>query len=239
MSFKACSLEEVVVVRISLNAMVRTHDGRDLGRLEGAVVNPETNEVEDFAVASSGIFGRDLLIPRQIVETAAEDGSAIRIRLSREEVERLPSYIPASYIPPPPEFTASGLYQMPRSAYMWPAAFRGGGTAWESGAGPNDLGPYGGMETAIKEVEDQRLSIGKGAHVFDLHGKHVGVVGDVLFDQRSGKISGFVLRVGPEEMSVVGLGKPVQIDVDKVGRVHPEGVYLTASTEEIQRMAGL
>src|SRR5438046_10518467 len=107
-------------MRIDLDAKVRTRDGEHAGSVQRAVVDPRTNEVTEFVVGTGGFLGKDVLVPRTEVERADADGDAIRLRLTKEELEQLPAYVPANYVVPPTGAALPMAYGFPDSGYLWP-----------------------------------------------------------------------------------------------------------------------
>jgi sporulation protein YlmC with PRC-barrel domain len=157
------------------------------------------------------------------------DGGAIRLELTRHEVDDLPSYLPDDYVAPPIGWTYAGMYGMawPLGAYAWPAAYpypAGVGTA------PNPAAVSG-------RTGDPDPSLGKGAIVFDRDGADVGVVDDVLFDPASGALRGFVLRVGGALRTMFGGGETVEITPAAIERVVEGAVHLRVAKGEVERVA--
>lgn len=77
-------------MRVGLDATVRTRDGDDAGTVRRASVDPRTNAVTDFVVSTGGLLGRDVLVPLQEIESATDDGGALRLCLGQRDPERLP-----------------------------------------------------------------------------------------------------------------------------------------------------
>jgi uncharacterized protein YrrD len=215
------------MMRVALDAKVLTRDGEDAGSVERAVVNPEANEVTAFVVSTGALFGRDVLVPLRGIERASPDGDAIRLALTKEEIERLPAYVPADYVVPPADWVYTGAYAFgPYGGFVWPAAYGG----YQYTAGP------GGSGTAPGQPEEP--TIGKGAVVFDRDGEDLGVVDDVLFDPASGRLRGFVLRVGGVLRTLLGGGDTVEVTREAVDRVAEGAVHLRLRKDEVARGAG-
>src|SRR4051812_26185048 len=100
-------------MRIDLDAKVITRDGEHVGSVERAVVDPETNTVTDFVIGTGWLFGRDILVPSDEFERAERDGDTVRLTLSRAELEALPDFVPAQYMPPPEGW-------IPDTGYIFP-----------------------------------------------------------------------------------------------------------------------
>ena len=127
-------------MRVDLHAKVRTSDGQDAGNVRRAVVDPRMNQVIDFVVSTGGLLGRDVLVPRGELEAATADGDALRLRLSKAELERMPDYIPANYTPPPPGWILPGAYAFGAyGGYVWPVEYE----KWATGEQVLVLRGYG------------------------------------------------------------------------------------------------
>src|SRR5512141_2840948 len=110
-------------MRVDLNAKVRTIGGEDAGRVERAVIDPETNEVCAFVVGTGGLLGRSVIVPRVDLERASRDGDVIVLSLSKDELNDLQPYEPAAYGAPPYGWTPFGAYDYPMPGYLWPAGY--------------------------------------------------------------------------------------------------------------------
>jgi sporulation protein YlmC with PRC-barrel domain len=216
-------------MRVDLEAKVVSREGEHVGRVARAVVDPDRNEIRHFVITRSGLFGRDLLLPSAEIGRARVDGDAIRLELTKEEVDDLPSYLPDDYVAPPVGWGYAGVYGMgwPLGAYAWPAAYpyaAGAGTAPDAASMSGRTG-------------DPDPTIGKGAVVYDRDGHDLGVVDDVLLDPASGTLRGFVLRVGGALRTMFGGGATVEITPAAVERVVEGAVHLRVAKDRIERVA--
>src|SRR5687768_11614400 len=94
----------------ALDANVRTCDGLDVGTVSHAVVDPHTDKVSEFVIASRGPLGRDVLVPRAEIEWADEDDGGLRLRLGMRDLEQLPTYHKSRYGAPPPGWSPLDSY---------------------------------------------------------------------------------------------------------------------------------
>lgn len=211
-------------MRVHLDARVRTRDGGTAGSVQRAVINPRTNELTDLVISTGIFLGRAVLVPREAIERAAADGDAIRLRLSKPELETLPTYRPAAHIAPPASRVAPVGYAFPFIAYIWPA---GGPAALRpAGPGAGDATPAGAAESP---------TIPKGALVIDGSGEDIGVVDDVWFAAGSGRLSGFVLRLGGALRTLLGGGNTVEVSAGEVDHVGECTVHLTLTKAELEQ----
>src|SRR5688572_21547227 len=114
---------EVSVMKVDLDAKVRTKDGKEVGSVAYAIINPDTNQVTEFVITTGIVFGRDVLIPRTQLEEARQDGEHIILRFTQAELKDMPPYVPENYIVPPPDWIALGENMRDRATgYLWPAS---------------------------------------------------------------------------------------------------------------------
>jgi sporulation protein YlmC with PRC-barrel domain len=213
-------------MRVDLDAKLVTSDGHAIGTIERAVVDPATNEVADFVINTGGLFGRDLLMPRAEIERAAPDGDALRLRLTKAQLDDLPAFMSANYVPPPAGWALAGDYPFGVGGYLWPAAAPIPGAYADAGAAAGTYAATGGVG-----VGDPTLA--KGDVVIDRDGDEVGVVDDVIFDASTGRLTGFVLRVGNAFVTLFGGGDTVQIGRNYLDRVEEARVYLNAPKDAL------
>jgi len=224
-------------MRVDLDAKVRARDGEEIGSIDRAIVDPHTEEVTSFVVRTGAIFGRDIVVARAELDQAAEDGDAIRLTLTKDELEQLPDFVPERFSPPPPAWIAPAGYGFPSSGYVWPVA-----------VDPSDpmVMPMpltdAGMAEALTDTEAMNdepdlVTLNKGAVVMDTHGEDVGVVDDVRFDARTGQLEGFVLRVGGVLRTLFGGGDTIELSRREIDRVGESIIYLRLPKEEIEAAA--
>jgi sporulation protein YlmC with PRC-barrel domain len=224
-------------MRVDLDAKVRTSDGREAGSVQRAVVDPRRNEVTDFVVSTGGLLGYDVLVPRAEIERASDDGDALRLRLTKEELERLPAYAPAAYAPPASGWVPPVGYGFPYGGYLWPLG-TGAGLPPATTLPASDPGAAAGASgfgSSPGEADGDLPEISKGAVVLDRNGEDVGTVEDVRLDAASGRLRGFVLRVGGTLRTLFGGGDVVDVDVAEVERVEAETVRLRINKDALER----
>ena len=213
-------------MRVDLDAKVRARDGEEIGSVDRAIVDPRTNEVTHVVVRTGAIFGRDIMVPREDVERANQDGDTIQLDLSKDELERFPDFVPEQYGAPPPTWVAPAGYGFPSSGYAWPVAM------------DPMMGPVP-MEIPVEYVDDaaeepDQVSLSKGALVLDRDDHDIGVVDDVRFDAETGRLQGFVLRVGGALRTLFGGGDTVEVSRSQIESVGESIVKLRLAKEEVE-----
>jgi sporulation protein YlmC with PRC-barrel domain len=214
-------------MRLDLDAKVRARDGEEIGSVDRAIFDPKTNEVTHIVVRTGAIFGRDIMVPRIDLERGSMDGDAIQVKLTKDELERLPDFVAEEYMPPPPTWVGPAGYGFPSSSYAWPVTMDP-----TMGAMPI------AVPVADKEVEDPDVvTITKGALVLDRNADDIGVVDDVRFDTETGRLQGFVLRVGGALRTLFGGGDTIEVSRAQIESVGESLVRLRLAKEEIEAAA--
>jgi sporulation protein YlmC with PRC-barrel domain len=216
-------------MRVDLDAKVRARDGAEIGSVDRAVVDPRTNEVTHVVVRTGAIFGRDIVVPREDVERANQDGDTIQLDLTKDELERFPDFEPERFGAPPPAWVAPAGYGFPAGSYAWPVAM------------DPMLGPVAMTipdELVDEETEEpDQVTLMKGALVLDRNGDDIGVVDDMRFDGDTGQLQGFVLRVGGALRTLFGGGDTVEVSHYQIDTVGESIVKLRLAKEEVEAAA--
>jgi sporulation protein YlmC with PRC-barrel domain len=209
-------------MRVDLNAEVRTRDGEVAGMVKRAIIAPQADEVSDFVITTSGLFGYDVLVPRERLETATRAGDTVHLDISRDELKAMPRYDPTSYIPPDPDWTPPAGLGYPSVGFLWPAGFVYPERAPASrGRGENE----GELWPAVR----------KGSVVRDRAGHEIGVVDDVQLDAQSGHLEGMIIRAGGSIQTFFGGGETKQIASTEIERLDEGEVYLRVDKDAIER----
>jgi sporulation protein YlmC with PRC-barrel domain len=213
-------------MRVDLHAKVRTRDGQHAGHVEAAVLDPHTNRVKDVVVSTGGFLGKDVLVPVGEIERAQADGDAVRLELSKQELEQLPAYVSLDYVPPPAGWTMPTLpatYAFPTGGLLWPAGYVPTATLPTAAQVP----PPGAAGTdTFSDRRADEAEIEKGALVLDGGGNDVGVVDDVRFDEVTGTLGGFVVRLGGPFRTFFGGGETTELSAEDVESVAAGVVHL-------------
>src|SRR4051794_14519156 len=155
-------------MRVDLDAKVFTREGAEIGHVHRAIVDPRTSEVTELVIGTGGFLGHDVLLPIAEVERADLDGDAIRLTLTRADVEKLPDYVATEYVTPVSGWLYPGAYSFTAyGGFIWPAAFM------------YDAAEASNIARAVGDSASDDASIEKGALVFDRDGADIGVVDDV------------------------------------------------------------
>jgi uncharacterized protein YrrD len=163
-------------MQIEIGARVRTSDGQEVGEVHRIVVDLDNQAVTGIVVLKGGLLSRDVLVPIDFVESAAEDEA--RLSLTEDELDRLPNFAYNEFLAPPPTW-ALAVPLLPGGAIYIPVHQR------------ERLGPT---------QED----ILPGAKVWATDGE-LGTVDRVEFDARSARLDAFWIRaeqILPHDMRI-------------------------------------
>jgi uncharacterized protein YrrD len=225
--------------RIDLNAKVRTRDGEDAGSIERAILDPSGTWVREFVVDTGGLLGRPVLVPSAEVEASARDGDVLRLRLSKTELDRLPTYVPERYVAPPMTWVPPVGLGFPEGSYLWPAALvdtSAPGTVAPSTAASTAT-PTSSDRDRVVRPDDGDVGISRDAVVLDRDGNDVGVVDEVRIDPATDAVMGFMLRVGGLLGTLFGRGEKVEVTRSQIDHVNEGVVQLRLTKDELERLA--
>ena len=197
-----------VGMRIDLGAKVRTKDGHDAGSVRRVIVDPSSQHVTGFVVSTSRLLGRDVIVAGDAFLSGS--GDTVTLDLTKEELERQPSFEQADYTVPPVGWVAPLGYGLPADAYLLPVV----------------LAPPSERESGAPTIK-------KGDAVKDRDGETVGVVRELRFDEKTGAITGFVVAAGGGLERLVGGGQIAEVPREAIARVSEGTVYLRGDRDEV------
>jgi sporulation protein YlmC with PRC-barrel domain len=210
-------------MRVDLEAEVQTRDGKLAGTVRRAIVDPHAQEVSDFVISTGGLFGHDVVVPREHIAAASLKGRIIRLDLTRDELKHMPEYEVTKFTDVP----ATGW--VPPTGFGFPV----GSVLWPVGYVPVTQEP---AASAGEEAEAEIWSaIKKRSIVRDRGGDPIGVVDDVQIDKASGHLQGMVIRAGGSIETFFGGGQTIEVGSSQVERVDAGEVYLRAAKEQFER----
>jgi uncharacterized protein YrrD len=169
-------------MRIKLDAKVRTKDGHSVGHVKRVIWDPKTNELTAFVIATGGLFGHDVLVGRDVLESATLDGEEIVIDMTKDEVRVLEPFAESAYTAPPLGFIAPFPYDYPAAAYL---------IAAEPLVMPTPTPP-----ADARAERPAQPAITRGMRVRDAGGETLGVVDEVRTDEVTGELRAIVVREG-------------------------------------------
>ena len=85
--------------------------------------------------------------------------------------------------------------------------------------------------------EPDQVTLTKGALVLDRNGDDIGVVDDLRFDAGTGRLEGFVLRVGGALRTLFGGGDTLEVSRPQIEDIGESLVRLRLAKEEVEAAA--
>jgi hypothetical protein len=125
-------------MRIDLGEKVRTKDGHQAGHVKQAIWDPRGKEITQFVITTGGLLGHDVIVSKEILESAARDGSGIELDIDKGDLDQLAHYEATNYTTPPADWLAP-ISGFPAGGHLFPVAeseiARGAGPAASEVAG--------------------------------------------------------------------------------------------------------
>jgi hypothetical protein len=109
-------------MRVDPGAKVRTKDGHDAGEVKQAIWDPNGNRITQYVVSTGGLLGHDVIVSPELLESAARDGTAIVLDMSKHELDELAHYESKDYTAPPTDWRAPSVNAFPSGGYLWPVS---------------------------------------------------------------------------------------------------------------------
>lgn len=211
-------------MRVDLHARVLTREAEPAGHVQHAVLDPETNEITDFVVSTGDVLGKDVVVPASEFDQADAEGGVVRVRLTHDELDQLPPYVPAEYDVPPSDWTPPATTfpyaAFPYAAFLWPVRRP------ESEVPPTTREPW---------EAPQEVLVDKGTVVVDRDGHDVGVVEDVVMEPERSQVRSFDIRLGGALRTLFPGGDTVRIGMEQVDSVEETCVHLRIKKEELKQ----
>ena len=202
---------------IPLQAEVRCADGAD-GRTTRVVVDPQRRVVTHVVVRLAGLIGLEVLVPVDVIVESAPQ--YVRLRLTKAELERMPSFEETDYLwPPDADERLLGQFSLGypvESMAIWPY---------------EPLPPA--LVTTHEAIPPGEVALRRGALVEASDGV-AGRIDELLADPVSGVITHLVLREGH-----IWGRKEVTIPVGEVASITEDRVCLRLSRAQVERLPAI
>ena len=215
-------------MKIELGEKVVTADGHDLGSIDKVILDPDGGDLHAIVVRKGLLFGRDIEIPFDSIVDRSD--GAVKITLTKDQLDDLETFHEGSYTTPPPERSAEFVsgYGYPASGMLWPSSW----------SGPVPGQPYG--HDAIGDVGDEVATmhraqdlgnavIKEGSDVRSRDGEKVGEVHQIVFDAATGRPTTLVIRKG------FLFTDDIEIPVGLISSLDDDRVYLDARHDGFEK----
>ena len=109
-------------MRIDHEAKVRTRDGHAAGHVKQAIWDARGSEINEYVVTTGGLVGHDVIVSKEMLESAARDGSEIVLDISKHDLDQLARYEPTRFTTPPADSVAPPVSGFPTGSHLFPVA---------------------------------------------------------------------------------------------------------------------
>ena len=221
-------------MELQKDAMIVTHDGREVGHLDRVAINPRSKEVTHLVVRKGTLFPVDKVIEMSYVGEVTPE----RITLRPEVGD--PEYLPLFQVKyyagtnaPLPRESGQGKMFAPKGYWTAPA----GGFAElgvpvrgiPSAALPLPKMPPPGTEVEVEQnIPDTTVALKEGARVLAEDGVNVGNVVRIMADEATGRATHFLISKGKDQKAV---------PADWLGEVQEKEVKLLVGSDVLDELA--
>jgi sporulation protein YlmC with PRC-barrel domain len=222
-------------MRVELGAHVVTSDGKDVGKIEKLVVDPESGAVRLVVLRKGLLLTRDVEV--RVEELQADPDGRVRLSYTAEQVDRLPEFVESEYTAP----TAGYESPLGHSAdsLVWSSGYAPGGVPTAGYTPPQpSLVPDAPDRATAAEIADFQLNrdltnavIEEGDAVLSRDGEKVGEVHSVTVDLETRRPTRLVVRQG------FLFTEDVELPWTAIDGVDDGKVYLTLSKGEVEGAA--
>jgi uncharacterized protein YrrD len=217
-------------VELKEGTSVYTPDGRELGKINRFVLDPETDEITHIVIQKGWLFTEDKVIPFASVRSTNEDKVVLD--------ENIPNF---DQLPPFKETHYIGLGERDRAARTvpadaYPADVFVPGFYWYPpygyAANPAAQLPYSTWPRTETEqnIPANTVPLEEGAKVISSDGKHAGNIERLLVDPGTNKVSHFVVAEG------ILFKDRKLIPANWIKSVSEEEVHLNVSADILNRV---
>ncbi|MGE5374406.1 MAG: PRC-barrel domain-containing protein [Bacteroidota bacterium] len=175
---------------------VFSSDGKELGKINRIVLNPDTNEITHIVVQKGWLFAEDKVIPYNRVRSAT--GDKVVIDKSVDDFDQLPPFEETHYVGVSARDAAART--MPAEAY--PGDVFVPGFYWYppygyAGSQASGLPYYTWPRTETEQnIPANTVPLQEGAKVISADDKHIGNVDRLLVGPNSSHVTHFVIAEG-------------------------------------------
>jgi uncharacterized protein YrrD len=168
------------------DASVYKPDGQVLGHIDRVVLNPKTKAITGIIVRKGLFFPEDKVLPLSMIQSA--EGDRVTLRSSAGDLESLPPFEEAHYVPLSEEESQAAAYAegLASPLYWYPPM-----AGW---LGHDYLPPFG-MEIE-QNIPDNTVAVRQGARVIGSDDHDIGHVDQVFTDEKSNRAAHILVAHG-------------------------------------------
>ncbi len=175
--------------KLDVGKHVKSSDGKDVGRVDKLVMNPDTLMLHSFVIKGGHLFGHDVIAPLFTVDSVEEDG-LVHLNIDAESARQLQPFVREQYyVTPPEDFHVVG----------------GGGFMVKEG-NPYMLGPPEGGDRPVpaavpnhlihnSSISADMVMLTAGTDVYGSGGDKIGTVDEIIYTD-DGHATAFIVKAG-------------------------------------------
>jgi len=217
-------------MELRLGSTVITSDGKEIGKVDRLVLDPETREITEAIVHKGFLLTEDRIVPMSSVRGVDSDG-AVHLTTTSDAIDQLPLFVErAYYIPTEDEYSTlpyatHGFMAAPgvASPLLW-----GAPPAGRPLMDPTPVEPEPLVDASVGE---DTVVIDKGTNVLDRHGESVGHVEDVQYDS-FGRMTSIIVKSGLIRKH------EYRVPAHRIEKLLDSEVWLTVRGEELAEHQG-
>lgn len=200
-----------------IGSSIHDRNGEQLGKLTHVIVDPETKEVVDIVADTSGLLGREVIVPVGAINQASEE--RIDLAIDKDQTTDLKDFLVSSYIAPTPETFAG---------YPWAgAALVGQGLAPVGAATGLESIAYTPIVDTQEQIPEGDVDIKRGTEVWATDGK-IGAVREVVTDEQTKRVRALVVRHG------FLFHKDFEIPTERIANIGADRVTLKIAKADVE-----
>lgn len=222
-------------MELQKDAMIVTHDGREIGHLDRVAINPRTKEVSHLVVRKGMLFPVDKVIEMMHVGEVTPERITLRPELG--DPEFLPLFQVKHYVStndPMAQDAGLGKAFAPRGYWTAPAGDLGGVPVRgiPDAALPLPKIPPTGTELEVAQnIPESTVALKEGAKVVSEDGTDVGNIVRIVADAATGKATQFLIATGKASKD------HKLIPADWIGEVKEKEVQLLVPAHVLDEMS--
>lgn len=191
-------------------ADVFTPNGEQVGKVNGFVLDPETNEVTHIVVQKGWLLPEDKVMPFEMINSATED--KVVLNKDIDDLDEFPTFEETHYITPrEPDVNRTGptspAEETRRARAVQEEASEGRSPAFSYAPAYYWYPPYGyvgypvgyygwpPMKT-VRNIPEDTIPLKEGTDVMSSDGEHIGDIERLLVEADSNNVTHFVISQG-------------------------------------------
>lgn len=181
---------------VRLGMPVRTRDGREIGKVDRLVVDPEKRELLEIVIHRGPFFTTDRIVDCGLVNALQIDDEVL-LKISAREAEELPAFVEHEHIVGKQSGTVHRYAFVHGTPQPGQLLVRAPIQGYHHVTLPEyeSLAMTAGWLEVRSDLPEEAVALDRGTDVFDREGRRIGTVREVLVDP-DGAITGLTVALG-------------------------------------------